>query len=132
MIQSVQKSVEVPKVQHIDKVADVPVHVQRQVSTTQAAQRDTQHIDGVVRDPALLQNEVPAIPDADDPCLDVKADEDRLEHDGSDRPTQPDEVYSQYQQVTRIDEDGSFFSTRFVETHLFKNKNVFGANAMDI
>ena len=108
--------------QHIDKVADVPVHVQRQVSTTQAAQLDTQHIDGVVRDPALLQNEVPAIPDADDPCLDVKADEDRLEHDGSDRPTQPDEVYLQYQQVTRIDEDGSFLSTRFVET-LFESSS---------
>ena len=29
---------------------------------------------------------------------------------------------SQYQQVTCIDEDGSFFSTRFVETQLFWSK----------
>ena len=31
-----------------------------------------------------------------------------------------------------IDEDGRFFSTRFVETQIFKSKNVFGADAMDI
>ena len=56
----------------------------------------------------------------------------RATHDGSDWPTQPDEAYSQNQQVTRIDEDGSFFSTRYVETQLFKSKNFFGADAMDI
>ena len=37
-IRSVQKTAEVPRVQYIDKVADIPVDVQRQVSTTQAAQ----------------------------------------------------------------------------------------------
>ena len=37
-IRSVQKTVEVPRVQYIDKVADIPVEVQRQVSTIQAAQ----------------------------------------------------------------------------------------------
>ena len=53
-------------------------------------------------------------------------------HDGSEWPTQPNEAYSLNQQVTRIVEDGSFFSTRFVETQLFKSKNVFGPDAMDI
>ena len=53
-------------------------------------------------------------------------------YDGSDWPTQPNEAYSLNQQVTRIDEDGSFFSTCFVETQLFKSKNAFGAEAMDI
>ena len=42
-IQSVQKTVEVPRVQYIDKVADIPVDVQRQVSTIHTAQQDTQH-----------------------------------------------------------------------------------------
>ena len=37
-IRSVQKTVEVPRVQYIDKVADIPVDMQRQLSTTQAAQ----------------------------------------------------------------------------------------------
>ena len=53
-------------------------------------------------------------------------------NDGSEWPTQPNVAYSLNQQVTRIDEDGSFFSTHFVETQLFKSKNVFGADAMDI
>ena len=42
--------------------------------------------------------------------------------DGSDWPTRTNEAYSLNQQVTRIDEDESFFSTRFVETQLFKRK----------
>ena len=41
--------------------------VLRQVSTIQAAQHDTQHIDEVAHLPALMQSEVPTIPDADDP-----------------------------------------------------------------
>ena len=55
-----------------------------------------------------------------------------VKHDGSEGPTQRNEAYSLNQQVTRIVEDGSFFSMRFVETQLFKSKNVFGADAMDI
>ena len=43
-IRSVQKTVEVPRVQYIDKVADIPVDVQRQEYTNQAPQ----HIDEVV------------------------------------------------------------------------------------
>ena len=78
-IRSVQKTVEVPKVQYIDKVADIPVDMQRQVSTIQAAQ----HIDEVVDAPALTQNEVPTIPE--DPCLNENADEDRLEHENKKR-----------------------------------------------
>ena len=76
--QSVQKTVEVPKVQYIDEVA---VDMQRHVSTIQASQ----HIDEVVHVPALTQSEVPTIPDADDLCLDEIADEDRLEHENKKR-----------------------------------------------
>ena len=66
-IRSAQKTVEVPRVQYIDKVADIPVDVQRQVSTIQAAQHDTQHIDEVVDVSALMESEVLTIPE--DPCL---------------------------------------------------------------
>ena len=69
-IQSVQNMVEVPKVKYIDKVADIPVDVPRQVSTIQAAQHDTQHTDEVVHVPALMQSEVPTILNTDDLCLD--------------------------------------------------------------
>ena len=62
-IRSAQKTVEVPRVQYIDKVADIPVDVQRQVSTTQAAQHDTQHIDEAVHVPALMESVAPTIPD---------------------------------------------------------------------
>ena len=65
--------------QYIDKVADIPVDVQKQVSTIQASQHDTQHIDEVV--PALMESEIPSIPDADDPCLNEAADEDEVEHE---------------------------------------------------
>ena len=61
-IRSVQKTVEVPRVQYIDKVADIPVDMQRQVSTTQAAQ-DIEEVEDV---PALTQSEVPNIPDDDE------------------------------------------------------------------
>ena len=57
-IRTVQKTVEVPRVQYIDKVADIPVDVQRQGST---------------------------IPDTDDLCLDETADEDRLEQENKKR-----------------------------------------------
>ena len=40
-----------------------------------------QHIDEVVHVSALLQSEVPTIPDADDPRLAEKADEDWLQHE---------------------------------------------------
>ena len=65
--------------QYIDKVADIPVDVQRQVSTIQASQHDTQQIDKVV--PAPMESEVPGIPDADDSCLNEAADEDEVEHE---------------------------------------------------
>ena len=39
-----------------------------------------QHIDEDVHVPALMQSEVPIIPDTDDLCLNETADEDRLEH----------------------------------------------------
>ena len=44
-----------------------------------------QHIDEVVDIPALTHREVPNIPDADDPCLNQTADEDRLEHENKKR-----------------------------------------------
>ena len=47
-LRSVQKTVEVPRVQYIDKVADIPVDMQRQVSTTQAAQ-DIEEVEDVPR-----------------------------------------------------------------------------------
>ena len=77
-IRSVQKTVQVPRVQYIDKVADIPVDVQRQGSTIQAAQ----HINEVEDVPALTQSEVPNIPDDD------KADEDLLEHENKKRPAE--------------------------------------------
>ena len=48
--------------QYIDKVADIPVDMQRQVSTIQAGQ----HIDEVEDVPALTQSEIPNIPDDDE------------------------------------------------------------------
>ena len=43
-------------------------------------------------------------------------------YDRPEWPTHPNEAYSQNQQVTRVDKDGSLFSTRFVETQLCKSK----------
>ena len=84
-IRSVQKTVEVPRVQYIDKVADIPVDVQRRGSIIQAAQHDLQHIDEDVHVPALIQSEVPTIPDTDDLCSNETEDEDRLEHENKKR-----------------------------------------------
>ena len=84
-IRSVQKMVEVPRVQYIDKMADIPVDVQRRGSIIQTAQHDLQHIDEDVRVPALIQSEVPTIPDTDDLCLNETGDEDRLEHESKKR-----------------------------------------------
>ena len=67
--------------QFIDKLVDDPTVMQRPVSTTQAAQDDMRHIDEEVDVTALTQREVPTIPDADDPCLDETADENRLKHE---------------------------------------------------
>ena len=61
-IRNAHKTVEVPRVQYIDKVAHIPVHMQRQVSTLQAGQ----HIDEVEDVPALTQSEVPNILDDDE------------------------------------------------------------------
>ena len=71
-VRSVQKTVEVPRVQYIDKVADIPVDMQGQVSTIQAAQ-DIDEVEDVL---ALTQSEVPNIPDDD---------EDRLEQESKKR-----------------------------------------------
>ena len=84
-IRSVQKTVEVPRVQYVDKVADIPVDVQRRGSIIQAAQHDLQHIDEDVHVPALMQSEVPTIPDTDDLCSNETGDEDRLEHENKKR-----------------------------------------------
>ena len=81
-IRTVQKTVEVPRVQYIDKVADIPVDLQRQWSTNQASQHD---IDEVGHVPVPTQNVTPTIPDTDDLCLDETADEDRLEEENKKR-----------------------------------------------
>ena len=73
-IRSVQKTVEVPRVQYIDKVADIPVDIQRQVSTTQAAQ-DIEEVEDV---PALTQSEVPNIPDDDEDWLEQESKKRKL------------------------------------------------------
>ena len=75
-IRSVQKMVEVPRVQYIDKVADIPVDMQRQVSTTQAAQ-DIEEVEDV---PALTQSEVPNIPDDDEDWLEQESKEEEAPH----------------------------------------------------
>ena len=74
-IRSVQKTVEVPRVQYIDKVADIPVDMQRQqVSTTQAAQ-DIEEAEDVT---ALTQSEVPNIPDDDEDWLEQESKKRKL------------------------------------------------------
>ena len=80
-IRSVQKAVEVPRVQYIDKVADISVDIQRQMSTIQAVQ----YIDEVVDVPVPTQSVAPTIPDTDDLCLNETADEDGLEHENKKR-----------------------------------------------
>ena len=73
-IRSVQKTVEVPRVQYIDKVADIPVDMQGQVFTIQAAQ-DIDEVEGV---PALTQSEVPNIPDDDEDWLEQESKKRKL------------------------------------------------------
>ena len=73
-IRNAQKTVEVPRVQYIDKVADIPVDMQRQVSTTQAAQ-DIEEVEDVS---ALTQSEVPNIPDDDEDWLEQENKRRRL------------------------------------------------------
>ena len=68
-IRNAQKTVEVPRVQYIDKVADIPVDERRRGSTIPAAQHDLQHIDEAVHVPALAQSEVPNIQDDDEDWL---------------------------------------------------------------
>ena len=60
--------------QYIDKVADIPVDIQRQVSTLQAGQ----HIDEVEDVPALTQSEIPNIPDDDEDWLEQESKKRKL------------------------------------------------------
>ena len=73
-IRNAHKTVEVPRVQYIDKVADIPVDIQRQVSTLQAGQ----HIDEVEDVPALTQSEIPNIPDDDEDWLEQESKKRKL------------------------------------------------------
>ena len=73
-IRNAHKTVEVPRVQYIDKVADIPVDMQRQVSTTQAAQ-DIEEVEDV---PALTQSEVPNITDDDEDWLEQESKKRKL------------------------------------------------------
>ena len=73
-IQNAHKTVEVPRVQYIDKVADIQLDVQRQVSTIQAAQ----DIDEVENVTALTQSEVPNIPDGGEDWLEQENKRRRL------------------------------------------------------
>ena len=73
-IRNAHKTVEVPRVQYIDKVADIPVDMQRQVSTTQAAQ-DIEEVEDVS---ALTQSEVPNIPDDDEDWLEQESKKRKL------------------------------------------------------
>ena len=60
--------------QYIDKVADIPVDMQRQVSITQAAQ-DIEEVEDV---PALTQSEVPNISDDDEDWLEQESKKRKL------------------------------------------------------
>ena len=73
-IRNAHKTVEVPRVQYIDKVADIPVDMQRQVSTTQAAQ-DIEEVEDV---PALTQSEVSNISDDDEDQLEQESKKRKL------------------------------------------------------
>ena len=73
-IRNAHKTVGVPRVQYIDKVADIPVDIQRQVSTLQAGQ----HIDDVEDVPAVTQSEIPNIPDDDEDWLEQESKKRKL------------------------------------------------------
>ena len=119
----------VPKVQYIAKVADIPVDVQRQVSTIQGSQHDKQNIDEVVDVPALTQRDVPNIPDADDLCLDETADEDRLEHENKKRklPMPTEAIFE-----SRADEsDSDRFDELVLPYPQHEEKTLFANTASD-
>ena len=71
---SIQKTVEGPRVQYIDKVADIPVDVRRRGSTIQAAQ----DIDEAEDVPALTQSDVPNIPEDDEDWLEQESKKRKL------------------------------------------------------
>ena len=73
-IRNAHKTVEVPRVQYIDKVADISVDMQRQVSTTQAAQ-DIEEVEDVS---ALTQSEVSNISDDDEDQLEQESKKRKL------------------------------------------------------
>ena len=73
-IRNAHKTVEVPRVQYIDKVADIPVDMQRQVSTTQVS-RDIEEVEDVS---ALTQSEVPNISDDDEDQLEQESKKRKL------------------------------------------------------
>ena len=73
-IRNAHKTVEVPRVQYIDKVTDIPLDMQRQVSTTQAAQ-DIEEVEDVS---ALTQSEVPNIADDDEDWLEQESKKRKL------------------------------------------------------
>ena len=63
-MQTVQKTVEIPQVQFLNKVVDIPVVVQRQVPMVQKVQKtlevpQLQFIDKVVDIPVVAQREIP-------------------------------------------------------------------------
>merc|ERR1711916_268845 len=62
----VTKQVEIPQIQYIDKVVDVPVVMQRQLPTIQKVQKTVevpqiQYIDKIVDVPVVMQRQVPTI-----------------------------------------------------------------------
>ena len=73
-IRNAHKTVEVPRVHYIDKVADIPVDMQRQVSTTQAAQ-DIEEVEDVS---ALTQSEVLNMTDDDEDWLEQESKKRKL------------------------------------------------------
>ena len=69
-----QKTVEVPKVQFVDTVVDIPVDLQRSARTLQSTQETVevprvQLIDKMVDVPAIMQRQVSTTQDTEDPCL---------------------------------------------------------------
>merc|ERR1711916_74501 len=65
-VQTVQKTVEVPQLQFIDKVVDIPVEAQRQIPMVQTVQKtieipQLQYIDKVVDVPVVQVVQVPQV-----------------------------------------------------------------------
>merc|ERR1719284_1005822 len=66
MVQTVQKTVEVPQLQFIDKVVDIPVVAQRQIPMVQTVQKtieipQLQYVDKVVDVPVVQVVQVPQV-----------------------------------------------------------------------